>query len=230
MRFDDSLKTVLAADMSTGFGAAAAWRQLVDLMSRGRIAADEPALARLRLLRPAVPQPVRVASARTIAQAGPGARLVSFFAEDDLAVAAPVVRAASLPAKDWLDLLPRLTPSLRAVLRHRRDLPAEVVRGLASFGRVDFVIEGAPAPVPDAPRSDTPFQPLGDVALGLPGVAEALRRREETGGSDIPPAPTEPSRARSNAVRSPSSTVALKRCIHSAAACWSPWISGSLAR
>ena len=50
MRFDDSLKTVLSADMDSGFGAQSAWRQLVDLMGRGRIAADEPGLARLRML------------------------------------------------------------------------------------------------------------------------------------------------------------------------------------
>ena len=37
MRFDDSLKTVLAADTSTLFGATAAFRQLSDLIARGRV-------------------------------------------------------------------------------------------------------------------------------------------------------------------------------------------------
>lgn len=145
MRFDDSLKTILAADMATGFGAQSAWRQLVDLMGRGRAAVDEPAIARLRLLRQAVPVDVRAASARALAFAKPDAKLVGFFAEDVLAIAAPVLRTAALEPDDWLVLLPRLTPASRSVLRHRRDMPAEVLRGLQSFGPTDFVL-----PRPDA--------------------------------------------------------------------------------
>ncbi|MEG8058237.1 hypothetical protein QP150_17600 [Sphingomonas sp. 22L2VL55-3] len=147
VRFDDSLKTILAADMATDFGAQSAWRQLVDLMGRGRAVVDEPAIARLRLLRQAVPVEVRAASARALAFAKPDARLVGFFAEDVLAIAAPVLRTATLEPNDWLALLPRLTPPSRSVLRHRRDLPAEVQRGLQSFGPTDFVLPQPEAPV-----------------------------------------------------------------------------------
>lgn len=213
VRFDDSLKTVLSADMASGFGAQSAWRQLVDLMGRGRAAIDEPGLARLRLLRQAVPIEVRTASARALAFAAPPAALVAFFAEDVLAVAAPVLRTAMLPVADWIALLPRLDVQGRALLRHRRDLPDEVIRGLQSFGPADFVLhyDGDDSPVPivepsvappaelpslpaavapvdpvadlpeppaDTPRSDTPFQSLGDVARGLPMVAEAMRHAE----------------------------------------------------
>ena len=145
VRFDDSLKTILAADMATGFGAQSAWRQLVDLMGRGRAVVDEPAIARLRLLRQAVPVEVRAASARALAFAKPDARLVGFFAEDALAIAAPVLRTATLEPDAWLEILPRLTPATRSVLRHRRDLPPAVQRGLQSFGTTDFVL-----PMPDA--------------------------------------------------------------------------------
>ena len=138
MRFDDSLKTVLSADMESGFGAQSAWRQLIDLMGRGRIPADEPSLARLRLLRQAVPVAVRSASARALAFASPPAPLIAFFAEDTIAVAAPVLRTARMDDPAWLALLPRLDPHGRALLRHRRDLPAAVTRGLASFGPTDF--------------------------------------------------------------------------------------------
>jgi len=218
VRFDDSLSTILSADMQPGVGAQSAWRQLVDLMSRGRIPTDEPTIARLRLLRQAVPDTVRAASARAVAFATPGAALVGFFAEDSLAVAAPVLRTAILPAADWVAILPRLMPAGRSVLRHRRDLPADVVRGLESFGSTDFVlhddsapvttapvadelavdapatitatepaatpiaavVEASPAPpAPDTPRSATPFVSLGDVARGLPVIAEALRRDGE---------------------------------------------------
>ncbi len=138
MRFDDSLKTVLSADMDSGFGAQSAWRQLVDLMGRGRIAADEPGLARLRLLRQAVPLAVRSASARALAFATPPAPLVGLFAEDAFAVT-------------WIALLPRLSPQGRALLRHRRDLPAAVERALESFGSVDFVLSDAAADVAPVP-------------------------------------------------------------------------------
>lgn len=194
MRFDDSLKTVLSADMATGFGAQSAWRQLVDLMGRGRMPVDEPALARLRLLRQAVPTAVRAASARALAFACPGVDLVGLFAEDELAIAAPVLRMVTLPAADWLTLLPRLSPSGRSVLRHRRDLPAEVVRGLQSFGPIDFVLpapdvvaEPVEAPTPlfvPAPLSETPFMAVGDIARGLPVVAQAFRHIAAERSSD----------------------------------------------
>ncbi len=194
MRFDDSLRTVLSADMATGFGASAAWRQLVDLMGRGRIAADDAGLARLRMLRPDVPMSVRAASGRALAFTRPPAELVVLFAEDELMVAAPVLRMAELDAAAWLALLPRLTPPGRAVLRGRRDLPTEVVRGLESFGSVDFtladqrpVASASPTIVPDAPLSPTPFVMLGDVARGLPLVAEALRRAEQPPVADPEP-------------------------------------------
>ena len=96
MRFDDSLETVLSADMSTPFGAQSAWRQLVDLIGRGRAEATPDAMARLRALRDAVPVAVRAASARALADAEPPVDLVGLFAEDDAAVAATVLRAAQI--------------------------------------------------------------------------------------------------------------------------------------
>lgn len=206
MRFDDSLTTVLSADAAGGFGAAATWRQLVDLMGRGRIPADEPTIARLRLLRGVVAVPVRAASARALAFAAPPARLVGLFAEDELAIAAPVLRTATLDADAWLALLPWLSPAGRSVLRHRRDLPDAVARGLESFGASDFVLDFAGdravperpaitaqapaiiAPPASTPLSESPFVSLSAVARGLPVVAEALRHVEAeqpTGGFAI---------------------------------------------
>ena len=156
MRFDDSLSTVLASPAAPGFGAAATWRQLVDLIGRGRAPADQAAMARLRALRAGVAQPVRAASARALAFAQPPAALVALFAEDELAVAAPVLRTATLAEEEWADLLPALTPIARSVLRHRRDLAAGTVRALDSFGPVDFVLdhEGGPAAAEPQPAAD----------------------------------------------------------------------------
>jgi len=169
VRFDDSLRTVLAADAAPGYGAQAAWRQLVDLIGRGRAAADEPAIARLRLLRQAVPVPVRAASARALGFAMPPAPLVGLFAEDELAIAAPVLRTAELTGDEWLALLPRLTPAGRSVLRQRRDLAPDVIRGLASFGSVDFVIDRDPTP-PHQRHQPATVMPV-EVVSSPPAVA-----------------------------------------------------------
>ena len=88
MRFDDSLATVLAADTATGFGAAAAWRQLVDLTARGRVPDVAAAVERLRGLRNQVPAAVRAASGRALASAEPPLALVALFASDEPAIAA----------------------------------------------------------------------------------------------------------------------------------------------
>ncbi len=189
LRFDDSLDTVLSADMSTPAGVQSAWRQLVDLIGRGRVPASEDMLGRLAMIRDAVPAPVRTASARAIAPGNPPAALVRFFAADDAAVAAPLLRTAQLADDAWIAILPVLSPTGRSLLRHRRDLGAPVVRALESFGRVDFVlsqgehvgdIEAVTPDIAEFPSSATgSFVSLGTAAKGLPIVAEAMRRRRE---------------------------------------------------
>lgn len=143
MRFDDSLDTVLSAETATPFGAQSAWRQLVDLIGRRRVPADARSIERLQAIRPMVPPPVRAASARALAFANPPAALVRLFFDDEIAIAAPVLRVASLKSDEWLDLLPGMAPASRSVLRHRRDLPADVVRALDTFGATDFRLGSA---------------------------------------------------------------------------------------
>ncbi|MGC6401592.1 histidine kinase dimerization/phospho-acceptor domain-containing protein [Sphingomonas sp. FW199] len=235
MRFDDTLTTVLAADWSTPTARSAAWRQLVDLIGRGRAPADAAVLDRLSAIRDQVPLPVRVASASGLSHTRPPAGLVRLLCSDDPAVALPVLRAAQLTDAEWTDLLPMLGGSGRAVLRHRRDLSAAVQRALAAFGPADFVLDdrrsadqretadiaelsppsvkppseiappvvsaeaeavadapveaapeppAIPAPVAGAPA--TPFQSLASVAMGIPVVAEAMRRAREQGASANP--------------------------------------------
>ncbi len=189
MRFDDSLTTVLSADATTAFGAQSAWRQLVDLIGRGRVTDLDAALRRLRELRDQVPATVRAASGRALALATVPAELVAFFAEDEDAIVTPILRTTTLPADAWVRLLPRLSPAMRAVLRHRRDLPATVLRALDSFGATDFVlahdsaeVATVPPPIvatPSAPLDDTPFVAVGDAARSLPVVAAALKQAAE---------------------------------------------------
>jgi len=191
LRFDDSLETVLSADMTTPLGAAAAWRQLVDLIGRGRVPPSPEAMARLEAIRGVVPATVRAASARGLEHARPPVELVRLFAADSAEIAAPVLRGAMLAAADWIALLPALGPRTRSVLRHRRDLDPAVVHALAQFG-ADFALAGdemAPeaeaeaAPPSAAPYSPSSFVSLAEAARGLPAVARALREGNEGTGA-----------------------------------------------
>lgn len=199
MRFDDVLETVLSTTQETPQAAAAAWRQLVDLVGRGRVVADEQVLQRLRALQAQVPATVRGASARALAGAEPPLALVALLACDEASVGTPLLRHLHLSEDDWTTLLPLLSPTARAVLRHRRDLSPAVVRALESFGAVDFVLpDGAAREAPVAaasiepavttmPADPSPFVAVGSLARAMPLVAEALRRGEER--SEAVPAP-----------------------------------------
>ncbi|MGK6319831.1 sensor histidine kinase [Sphingomonas sp. DT-204] len=189
MRFDDILDTVLAAGLDTPTAAQAGWRQLVDLVARGRIPADARAMTALMELRDQVPLTVRAASARATAGARPPAALVRLLALDEIAVSAPVLRFATLPAESWIALLPELSPQGRAVLRHRRDLDPRVVRALESFGPTDFVLPAADMP------SASVFRFEAETATSGSGASEIHLSRpppndESLSGIEAPEAPT----------------------------------------
>ncbi len=155
--------------MSTAFGAQTAWRQLVDLIGRGRAPASEMAIARLRSIRPQVPSTIRAASARALAFARPPAPLVRLFAEEDLAISAPVLRMADLKADQWIAMLADLSPAARSVLRHRRDLPADVTRALETYGPIDFILPASAL----APEIDQPELVADPVIADVSDLAEA---------------------------------------------------------
>lgn len=192
MRFDDSLDTVLSADMATSFGAQSAWRQLTDLIGRRRAAPDVRVIEQLRTIRTRVPARIRAASARSLAFANPPAALVRLFAEDEPSIAAPVIAVARLTGEEWRAMLPDLPPTSRSLLRHRRDLPAETVRALDSFGRSDFAL-----PRPDGEPEAAPFvvEAIASVANIVPDrpIANDAPQQAEsppgTPANDAGPAP-----------------------------------------
>ena len=152
VRFDDSLKTVLAADTSSAFGARAAFRQLVDLVARGRVALDGPVRQRLEALRSSVPLEVRAGIARSLALTDPPPALVLFLADDHADVAAAVLRGVRLAPESWEWLVHRVGPLGRSILRRRADLPPSASRALESFGSTDFALPDDSTPVAvDAP-------------------------------------------------------------------------------
>lgn len=190
VRFDDSFETVLASDVDSGVAAQSAWRQIVDLVARGRAPFDDRARHRLESIRARVPRAIRVASVQALEAASPPAALIAFLAIDDVAVALPLLRGARLSDAAWIALLPELTPPARAVLRNRRDLTPAVARGLEAYGSTDMVLPAGNAGASFSPVSEpsatTPvhksrsFVSLGSVALDMPVVAEAVRRAEAT--------------------------------------------------
>ncbi|KQT32695.1 hypothetical protein ASG29_13265 [Sphingomonas sp. Leaf412] len=193
VRFDDSLKTVLAADTSTAFGARAAYRQLVDLAARHRIDPDAALFDRLATLRTSVPAETRAAVARGMALADPPAALVAFLADDGPDVAAAVLRAVRLDPEGWEQVIPRVGPHGRSVLRRRGDLPPTALRALDAFGSTDFALPdarvAAPADAPAAPlyvpASVDDFAAIGVLAAAvMPRIdATRLTNDDDTGGA-----------------------------------------------
>lgn len=184
------IATVLRQSEARPAALAAKWRQLVDLVAQGRSSSDsrDEALAWLRDKRPQVPAEAR----REVAQALAGRRIspdaLAFFAEDRPAIAAPLVAGALLDSEAWIELLPRLGPVARGLLRHRRDLPPGVADALFRFGAGDFALGGEVAAAegsaasPAAERSEAQIRDL--VAR-----IENFRRRRDAAGAAAAAAP-----------------------------------------
>ena len=184
------IATVLRQSEARPAALAAKWRQLVDLVAQGRDGggAQEMALAWLRDQRPQVPAETRRQAARALAGRRVSPAALAFFAEDLPAVASPLLAGARLDGAEWLDLLPGLGPVGRGLLRHRRDLPPEVVHALARFGAGDFALGGEvaaaaePELTPAAERSEAQIRDL--VAR-----IENFRRRRDAAGAVAAAAP-----------------------------------------
>lgn len=159
MRFDDMLATLLAQPAPTPEARAILWRQVVDVLAQGRgHRVDDPlvdapravdAYNFLRSVRPEISVDLRLAAGRGLAGRRVPPELVLLFAEDLPHIAAPMLGHVILSARQWLDLLPRLTPSARNLLRNRRDLGSDVEQALEGFGSSDFLIPG-PVVKPEA--------------------------------------------------------------------------------
>ncbi len=186
MRFDDMLATVLAQPLDTPAARRAAWRQAIDLLAQHRTAGNEiirvGASDLIRRLRSEVPVASRISAARALAGQRIPPGLMALLAEEPAPVAAPVLTGARLSEEEWLDLLPRLSPTARSLVRHRRDLSPPVVQALASFGAADMILEGQQAPIEPriavAPVLDAPAPPLtGEVQIrDLVARIEAFRQ------------------------------------------------------
>lgn len=148
MRFNDLMQTVLAAESRNGLGAVTLWRQCVDLLAqndrhdRAMLSDTERTalLARMSDLLPQLSETQRIATVVELGGRLRSPRLVEFFAGDRPAIAAAAVSRARLPDAIWVEMLPRLSPTARGVLRARRDMGAATVQALEAFGPVDLVL------------------------------------------------------------------------------------------
>lgn len=148
LRFDDMLTTLLAQPEDSDDARIALWRQLVDLLAQDRFREDdvlsERALDIIAYLRVTVPSAIRYETARAFVGRSVSPATIALFADEPPSVISPLIAAAQFSAEQWLALLPTMTPTARALMRHRRDLPKDVIRALESFGPSDLVIPGIP--------------------------------------------------------------------------------------
>lgn len=187
MRFDDMLATVLARPAERPVDRVAQWRQLLDLLAQHRPGSDpglaREALTRLQDLRRDVPVSIRRETASAFAGRAVPAPLVVFLAADVPVVTSAMLGHVRLSEGDWLAVLPRLSPTGRGVLRHRRDLGIRVEQALASFGRTDLALQGETRAVGAGGQGPT------TVAVSDP---EPLPAGEESLAIEEPEAPSTP--------------------------------------
>lgn len=148
MRFNDLMQTVLAAEGRSGLGAVTLWRQCVDLLAQNdrhdrSIMSDAERAALLERLDGLLPKLSETQRIATVVELGGRLRspaLVEFFANDRPAITAAAMSRARLSDAAWVEMLPRLTPTARGVLRSRRDLGSATLQGLEAFGATDLVL------------------------------------------------------------------------------------------
>lgn len=175
MRFNDLVQTVLAAQPQGELSAVTLWRQCVDLLAQ-HDRHDRPPLpsaerealaARLEGLRLQLSERQRIATVVELGSRLRSASLVEFFAQDRAAIAVAAASRARLSDEQWVELLPRLTPTMRGVLRGRRDLGTAVAQGLEAFGSIDLVLtaQGDAAQMTGEAMELTPDLAVPDAVL-----------------------------------------------------------------
>ncbi len=152
MRFDDRLTTVLSQPVSSPHDRAVRWRQLVDLVARSSGQADrallEQAIAVIRTDSKAIREPIRAAAARSIAGSPIPLALLSVFAADKLAVAAPLIASASLTGDALSSLRDVASADVRRFLDSLNRPPTEEAGPSLPAPKPELAPEVAAEPVP----------------------------------------------------------------------------------
>ncbi|HUE78499.1 MAG TPA: histidine kinase dimerization/phospho-acceptor domain-containing protein [Sphingomicrobium sp.] len=176
MRFDDRLMTVLDQPATDPHDRAVRWRQLVDLVARAGAQAGNPlveqALELIRADRPEVDDSLRAAAARAVAALPLPFELVALFADDKLAVSAPILASARLEREEWQKLLGEADEETRRfILTLHADLPPA----------------DSPTPTPEEPFVETGEPPARGHPV--PSISDVVARIERLRRSRTQPQP-----------------------------------------
>jgi hypothetical protein len=170
LRFDDRLNTVLAQPAVNAHDRAVRWRQLVELLARASDLSSplaQRALAEILVDAQDIDQSLRSAAARAVASPTLPLPLVILFAADTVAVAAPVLAAASLQPSQWKDVLTTASRDSTLFIRSLYpELPAWAATAPApsepEYAVFEPVNEQEPAPpqVQPEPQMPPPSEPV----------------------------------------------------------------------
>ena len=179
MRFDDRLDTVLAQPAANPHDRAVRWRQLVELLARSTdlsSSSSQRALEEILSQAATIDPQLRAAAARSVAGPHLPLPLVIVFAADSLAVAAPVLSAASLQPSQWRDALATASPdSRRFIASLYPELSAwALASSVSPEVNVAPVQLERPAPVTQAPEPEPQPQPAPEPQPELPPAAPAV--------------------------------------------------------
>ena len=193
MRFDDRLNTVLAQPAVNAHDRAVRWRQLVELLARASDLSSplaQRALAEILVDAQDIDQSLRSAAARAVASPTLPLPLVILFAADTVAVAAPVLAAASLQPSQWKDVLTTASRDSTLFIRSLYpELPAWAATATAppepEYAVFEPVSEQEPAPPPVQPEPQVPTPPEPVAAPSEPEPEPAV----EAASTPVPPQP-----------------------------------------
>jgi hypothetical protein len=194
LHFDDRLQTLLDAPVADARDRAVRWRQLVDLLARGKASDGAMHAAALELVRReafAVDEEVRAATLRAIAGLSMPADLLAVLAAQPLRVAAALFAGLTLTEEDAAHILGGAHPEVRALVRIK-SAPAQqahpatelvetgAVHPAPSIGEMVSRIEQlqqrrAPAAQPAAPALPEPSPPPPRQSLPQPAEAKDSR-------------------------------------------------------
>lgn len=166
MRFDNVIATIFAEAERDSGARPIAWQQIVDRLAQDATAGVEavPDLAAARLnwlkklgeWRESIPVERRETVARSLSGRRLPADIIRFFAGDRPSVAAPLIATADPADEPWEALIPVLPGAIRALLRHREDLPVAARQALDRYRAADMVLAGPAAGIDvPAPADET---------------------------------------------------------------------------
>jgi outer membrane biosynthesis protein TonB len=198
LRFDDRLNTVLAQPAVNAHDRAVRWRQLVELLARASDLSSplaQRALAEILVDAQDIDQTLRSAAARAVANPNLPLPLIILFAADTVAVAAPVLAAASLQPSQWKDVLTTASRDSTLFIRSLYpDLPAWGANAPPpepEYAVFEPVTEHEPEPVSAQPEPQAP--PPAEAVAATPEPEPGPQ--PEPAAVETPPPPPQPAHA-----------------------------------